>query len=223
LVASPAQAQQKAQDKKTQIEALKAQIKQLRESEKPALKQIDVKYEHILKYLDPKQVRGQLEEGVKVLRHVHEVISEGDFDYGGHRKAAQESVRAAEHQLEHAAHHHESWEARKRAAEDLRHAHEDLSKALRFSLEKYGANPTNVPQGEPESRAAANQQLVGAIGQIELTHHLLTAVDHEIRDWKEARKHLNEQREQEKHALKEQIKSTVKQLEAQIKMIEKQK
>jgi hypothetical protein len=115
----------------------KVERPRLEREEKEAMKRIDERFRHILHNLEPKQVRRQIEEALKALHHVHEIISEGHFDYGGHRKAAQESSAAAERQLRRALE-HDTHEERARAHRDLDAAYHDIEKALAFSLKKYG-------------------------------------------------------------------------------------
>jgi hypothetical protein len=161
-----------------------------------------------------------MEEGVKILKHVHEVISIGDFDYGSHRREAQGSVSAAKEHLEEALK-HDTPEQRGKAAEHLEAAHVNVKKALAFSIEKYGLNDVKKEGGEPETRAAANRQLVEELPKIEFTYHLLRAVDHEIKDYKQEKKDQLKKRDEAKHQLKEQVAAQVKPIDEQIKALKK--
>jgi len=221
LPASPAVAQKglTKKEKEAKIKALEGLIHQMHEQEKATQKQIDHRYDHIIRNLDPKEIHHQMEEAVKVLRHVHEVITTGDFDYGGHRHAAQESTKAAEHQLEKALK-HDTAEERAKASKDLLAAHTDINKALRYSVEKYGLG-TGRETGEPESRAAANRQLTESIAKIELAHHLLAAVGREITDYKQEKHDLLKQRDAEKKMVHEQYAANVKPLAEEIKALKK--
>ncbi|HJT75945.1 MAG TPA: hypothetical protein VJ739_01985 [Gemmataceae bacterium] len=222
LIAGPAFAD-KGADKKAkqaQIKQLEGQIHQAKEQEKAALKAIDQRYERLIRSMEPKAVHQQLGEALQVVRQAHGVISVGDFDYGGHRGAAQHSLKAAEHQLDRALHHDTAAE-RARAAHDLEAAHEDVSKALAYSLRKYGLGNGRKDGGEPETRAAANRQLQESVSKMEFAHHLLAAVDHEIKDYKEEKKALRHKRDAEKRTAKEQHAAQVKQLEQQIRALKK--
>jgi hypothetical protein len=101
----------------------------------------------------------------------------------------------------------------------MRIAHAELEKALRYSIEKYGVGNTTsqglgsgATKTEPETRAAANQQLVAAAAIIEKVYGLLLAVDHEIKDYELEKKLLREQRDA-------MIKKTHAEFEAKIKAL----
>ncbi len=222
-----AQNAQKAMEKKereAKIKALEEEIKKLHEQEKVGKKQLDDLYAHIIKNLDPKAVLGQLEAGARILHHIHDIISVGDFDYGGNRHAAQVAIKDAENQLR-AAIHHDTPAERGKALHDLKAAHTEIKKALEYSIKKYGlGNGTNPKdKGEPESRGAANRQLVEALGEIEQVIHLLEAVNHEIKDYNLEKKELNKQKDEKKRELHEKISAQVKVIEAEIKRLREAK
>jgi hypothetical protein len=222
VIAGPALAEkggEKKKAKEVEIKALEEQIHQLREQEKAALKGLDEHYDLIIRSIEPKEVHGQLASILVVLQNVHQIISIGDFDYGGNRHAAQESVKHAEQHVE-AALKHDTPDERHDTAESLQHAFVDVEKALTFSIEKYGTG-AGKDKGEPESRAAANAQLAAELPKIKLAYQILSAVDHEIKDFKEERHILREKRDAEKHELKEQIGAKVKGLEEEIKALKK--
>jgi len=183
---------QKAEEKKTKevlIKELDEAKKALHSHEKATLQNLDARAEFIVKHLDPKLILQHLETAAVHVKQTHELISVGEFDYGGNRGAAQKSLELAEHHL-HETIKHNSHEQRKLAAEHVLAAHTNVQKALAFSIEKYGlgANTTVKPTTEPESRAAANRQLSAALPNIEFTYHLLAATDHEIKDYHEEKK-----------------------------------
>jgi hypothetical protein len=186
----------------------------LEREENEAMKRIDERFHHIIQNLEPKQVRRQLEEGLRTLRHVHDIISEGNFDYGGNRHAAQVTIAAAEHQLKRALD-HDTHEERAKASRDLGAAHRDIEKALAYSLQKYGLG-NGKEKGEPETRAAANRQLVEALGLIENTHHLLAAVDHEIKDYEHERRELHKKKEEVKKKVHAEFEAKIKHLTEEV-------
>ncbi len=188
----------------------------LEREEKEAMKRIDERFRHILHNIEPKQVRRQIEEALKTLHHIHGIISEGHFDYGGNRKAAQESIAAVEHQLRRALE-HDTHEERARAHRDLEAAYHDIEKALAFSLKKYGLGTNRPEKGEPETRAAANRELVEALGMIENTIHLLAAVDHEIKDYEHERRELLKKQEELKVKMHREFEAKIRQLGEEIR------
>jgi hypothetical protein len=187
----------------------------LEREEKEAMNRIDERFHYVIHNLEPKQVRHQLDEALKSLRHVHAIISEGNFNYGGNRRAAQIAVAAAERQLKRALE-HDTHEERSRAARDLQAAHRDVSKALDFSLKKYGLGNGKPERGEPETRAAANRQLVESLGTIENTHHLLSAVDHEIKDYEVERREYLKKKDEVKRKVHGEFEAKRKQLSEEI-------
>jgi hypothetical protein len=226
ITAQPKNAPQKAEEKKTKevmIKELEEQKHQLHEQEKTALKTLDARYDYIIKNLDPKEIHRQLVEGAKLVHRVHEVIGIGDFDYGGHRHAAQKSLEAAEGHIHAMIAHDDTIEQRKKTAEGLLEAHTNVKKAVAFSVEKYGLGVgVGVKQAnEPEPRAAANRQLVEELPKIELTYHLVAAVDHEIKDYQVEKKELSKKRDDAKHQVREQTSTQIKQIEGQIKALKK--
>jgi hypothetical protein len=218
-------AAEKAAAKKTKevmIKELEAEKHTLHEMEKTQLHMLDVRAEEIIKYLDPKEIHRQMEEAARVVRHTHEIISIGAFDYGGNRAASQHSLEAAEHHI-HEAIKHNTHVERAKAAEHLLVAHTDVNKALVFSIKKYGLGPVVAiqPKNEPESRAAANRQLYEALPRIEFAHHLLAATDHEIKDWNLEKIQVHKNRDLAKQKLREQTALQIKQIDAQIKALKK--
>jgi hypothetical protein len=209
----------KAADKKekdAQIKALGEQIHQLREQEKAALKGVDERYNHIIRNMDPKEVHHQLEEILVVMHQVREDLGHADnLNFGGNRLRARESAEQAEHQLEKALK-HDTPEERAITAHDIKVVHEDILKGLAFSEEHplAGGGPDEL-----QRRAVANKRLVDALPVILQAHHLLVAVDHEIKDYKEEKHLLNEKRELEKKETKEQFHATIKEIEEKIKSL----
>jgi hypothetical protein len=187
----------------------------LEREEREAMRRIDERFHHVLHNLDPKQVRHQLGEALKTLRHVHAIISEGNFNYGGNRHAAQVAVAAAERQLKRALE-HDTHEERVRAAKDLQVAHRDVEKALAFSLKKYGLGNSKTQTGEPETRAAANRQLVESLGMIDNTYHLLSAVDHEIKDYEVERREYLRKKDEVKRVVHAEFEAKIRQLREEI-------
>jgi hypothetical protein len=206
----------------------KAARAQLEGEEKKRLTRIDEIYDHVIRNLDPKQVHLQMHEGLKTLRRVHEVISVGDFDYGGHRAAAQSAVAAAEKQLKLAEEHFKPEEMVK-AGKDLEAAYRDIEKALAYSVQKYGLG--NGPKGgEPETRATANRELFESLSVIENTHHLLRAVDHEIKDFEHEKRELLKRRDEKKkeareafHAMAEKLTREIHEKQHQMKQLAHEK
>ena len=192
----------------------------LEREEKEVLRHIDERFHHIIHHLEPREVHHQMEEALKTLRHVHEIVSIGNFDYGGHRKAAQDSIKAAEHQLRWALD-HDTYEERAKAARDLHAAHRDLERALAYSGNRYGFG-NGKPGGEPETRAAANRQLADAMPVIENTHHLLMAVDHEIKDYEHEKRELLKKRDEIKRKVHEEFHAQIHNLSKEIAQEEHQ-
>jgi hypothetical protein len=220
LIAGPAFAG-KGPDKKAkeaEIKALEEQLHQLHEQEKAALKGIDERYNHIIRHLDPKEVHRQLEEILVVMRQVREDLGHADnLNFGGNRLRARESAEQAEHQLEKALK-HDTPEERAITAHDIKAVHEDIVKGLAFSEEHplAGGGPDEL-----QRRAIANKRLVDALPVILQAHHLLVAVDHEIKDYKEEKHTLNKRREFEKKETKEQFHAKAKEIEEKIKSLKK--
>jgi hypothetical protein len=207
-------------EKDAQIKALEEQIHQLRGQEKAALKGIDERYGHIIRNMNPKEIHHQLEEILVVLRQVKADLGHGDeLSYGGNRIRANESIEKADHQVERALR-HDTPEERAKAAHDIGAVHEDLGKALVFSAE-HPLDGKGKAKDELERRAAENQRLIAALPTIGLAHHLLVAVDHEIKDYKEERNEVVKRRDHEKNETKEQFGRQVKALQEQIKSLKK--
>lgn len=142
------------------IKVLEEQIRQLRHNEFESMKHIDGRYDYIIRNFSPGEIHRQLEESVHVLHDAYEILGDRNYDYGGHRVAAQESVKAAENHLGQVLKHN-TPEERGLAAKDLEVAHEDIKKALVYSVKKYGidqVSPGNTAN-EKESRATANWHL----------------------------------------------------------------
>jgi hypothetical protein len=202
------------------IKALEEQIHDLRGQEKAAVKGLDERYEHLIKSMDPKEIHGQLEEILVLLRQVNVDLGRADnLNYGGHRAAARESIERADHQIDRALH-HDTAEERTKAAHDIGAVHEDLGKALEFSAE-HPLDGKGIPQVELAKRIAENRRLVDALPRIELAHHVLMAVDHEIKDYKEEKKVLHEKHKAAEKELKEQFHAKIKALEQEIKTLKK--
>jgi hypothetical protein len=60
------------------IKALEQQIHEQKEQEKAALRNLDERYEHIIKSMDPKEIHGQLEEILVLLRQVQVDLGRAD-------------------------------------------------------------------------------------------------------------------------------------------------
>ena len=83
------------------IHALEQQIHEQKEQEKAARKALDERYEHVIKSMDPKEIHGQLEEILVVLRQVRaDLGTADDLNFGGNRVHAREATEKAEHQVE---------------------------------------------------------------------------------------------------------------------------
>jgi len=217
--------QQKEAVKKTKevlIKELEEAKKVLHVQETAALKNLDARAEYIIKYLDPKALPAQLETSITLVKETHDVISIGEFDYGGNRHAAQKSLDAALHHLKETVVHN-THEQRKLAAEHLLAAHTDVKKALVYSVEKYGLGVATAtkPTTEPESRAAANRQLTAALPNIELTYYLLAAMDHEIKDFNAEKKIIHKNRDEAKKVVKAEVAVKIKEIDAEIKALRK--
>jgi hypothetical protein len=232
--------------KDVQIKAMKAQIEQLKQQEKAQLKQIDDQYkgmasnvgkqehaerrdrawlereereamkhidEHyhwMMEHMQPKQVHQQLQQALQTLRGMKTTLEQGNWDYGGNRQAARRSIGAADHQLARALE-HDTWEERARAGHDIGAAHADLGKALAYVEQKY---PNN--KGMSAGQVAATQQLTAAMPTLEQTHHLLTAVDHEIKDFEHEKQALWQKREAEKKQKHEEFQAKIRELGKEI-------
>jgi hypothetical protein len=202
------------------IKAIEKEIHDLREQEKAALKGLAEKYAHIIKSMDPKEIRGQLEEILVLLRQVQIDLGAADeLYYGGHRAAARESIKKADHQIGEALAHDTATE-RAKAAHDIGAVHRDLGEALAFSA-THPLDGKGLPAVELAKRAAENQRLVDALPRIGLAHNVLMAVDHEIKDYKEEKKLLHEKHEAAAKEMKEQYHAKIEQLEAQLKAAKK--
>jgi hypothetical protein len=202
------------------IKALENQIHELREQEKAALKGLDEKYEHIIKSMGPKEIHGQLEEILVLLRQVQIDLGRADeLNYGGHRAAARESIEKADHQIDKALK-HDTAEERAKAAHDIGAVHKDLGEALAFSAE-HPLDGKGKTADELARRAAENQRLIDALPRIEMAHHVLMAVDHEITDYKAEKKALHEKHEAAEKEVKEQFHAKIKKLQEQIKALKK--
>jgi hypothetical protein len=202
------------------IHALEQQIHEQKEQEKAALKALDARFEHVIKSMDPKEIRGQLEEILVLLRQVQVDLGRGDeLNYGRNRVRAREAIEKADHQVDRALH-HDTWEERARAAHDIGAVHEDLGKALAFSAE-HPLDGKGIPAVELAKRAAENQRLVDALPRIELAHHVLVAVDHEVKDYKEEKKVVHEKHEAARKELKEKFHAKIKELEEQVRALKK--
>jgi hypothetical protein len=202
------------------IKALENQIHELREQEKAALKGLSEKYAHIIKSMDPKEIRGQLEEILVLLGQVQIDLGHGDeLNYGGNRIRAHESLEKAAHQVE-AALHHDTWEERAKAAHDIGAVYVDLEKALVFSA-AHPLDGKGIPAVELEKRVAENRRLVDALPRIGLAHNVLMAVDHEVKDYKAEKNILHEKHEAAAKQMKEQYHAKIEQLEEQLKAAKK--
>jgi hypothetical protein len=224
VVACPAFAGKPAKDAKKAgdiaIKALEEQIHDLRGQEKAALKSLDERYAHIIKSMDPKEIHNQLEGMLVLLQEVKADLGPPDeLNYGGNRLRARESIDTAEHQVKKALH-HDTAEERARAATDIGAVHVDLGKALAFSAE-HPLDGKGIPQVELAKRAAENQRLVDALPRIEMTHHVLMAVDHEIADYKAEKVQIQEKHEAAKKEMKEEFRAKFKELEEQVKTLKK--
>jgi hypothetical protein len=216
-----AQLKQIDQQFKTQVAGLgKAEGKErgergrLEAEEKAAMKRIDERFHYIIEHLDRKHVRQELEALRRTVHEVHEVLTVGDFDYGGNRIAARRSLSAAERRLGEALE-HDNFDNRAHAAKDLRVAAVDLEKALNYSISKYGLG-TGVAKGEPESRAAANVQMANSFVVIEKGHHWLAAIDHEIKDVEFEKRELLKKRDVVKRQTHEEFQAKIKLLGSEI-------
>jgi hypothetical protein len=204
--------------KHEKIKQLEATIRELREEERFTIKMIDDRFNFAINYLEPEKVKGRLEEMVRTLRHVHEeVLREGDVDFAGHRKVAQEAVKTAKNQLEKTIKHNTADE-REKAAHNLKVAHLEIGKALKYSLENFGSEKAKP---ETEARKVANGELREAKWQIEFTEHLLKVVHYEIKDFPAERKKLEARRESEKKSTREQYGATIGKLEAELRALKK--
>ena len=225
LVASPAFAEKGGGKKAAEIKALEGQIHQLRDQEKAAIKAIDEHFAHIIRNMDPKEVHNQLEEILGVLHQVKDLLSlhgngtPDHLNYDDYRAKAHESIDRAEHQVDRALH-HDTAEERARAGHDIGRVHEDLSKALAFSREHPDAVDGKSKE-DLERRAVENQHLTDALPKIEMAHHLLMAVDHEITDYQQEKHDLRAKRNAKKEETKKQFRDKIKALEEQIAALKK--
>lgn len=226
-IVSPAigrSADKKAQ-KEAEIKALEEKIHQLPEKEKAALKKIDARYDHIIRNMDPKEIHNQLEEILGVLHQLKDLLSLHDngsddhLNYNHDRAKAAKSIERADHQVEKALH-HDTAEERARAAHDIGAVHEDLSKALAFS-QAHPAAVDGKSKEEMERRAVENQHLTDALPKVEMAHHLLMAVDHEISDYKAEKAELHKKREAEKKETKAKFEAKRKELEKKLNALKK--
>jgi hypothetical protein len=197
---------------------LKAERGRVEAEEREAIKRVDERYHYIIHHLEPKQIRAEIEQAIVILRRVHSILEIGDFDYGGHRHAAQEATKNAEHQLRRMLE-HDTFEERVKAGRDLHAAHVDIVKALEYSLRKYGLGDVNS-KNEPEPRIAANRQLVECIPAIENAHHLLMSIDHEVKDVDREKRELHEKFELEKRKIHEQAHVRIEKIDARLHEIE---
>jgi hypothetical protein len=238
LIAIPAFADKAADQKKeaekrakeAKVKAVEEKIHHLHDHEKSALKGIDERYAHTIRSLDPKEVHHQLEEILVELRKVQDSLPvehnplqddgiRDGLDYGGYRIKAHASIEKADHQVERALK-HDTPEERGKAAHDIGAVHEDLNAALIFSRE-HPLDGHGKTKDELERRAVENQRLTDALPQIEQAHHLLSAVDHEIKDYDKEKNDLRKKRDQEKKETRERIQGKIKQLEEQLNALKK--
>jgi hypothetical protein len=224
-IAQPKNAQKAAEKKAKEltIKEFEEQKFMLREQEKMLVRNLEVRFDFIINNLDPKEIHKQLEEGAKIVRHVREVIGIGEFDYGGNRQAAEKSLEAAESHIKSLIEKGDNLEQRKKAAVSLLESHSHVKKALTYSIKKYGLSVENeIKQGdEPESRATANRHLAESLPKIELTYHLLSAVNHEIKDYQQERNELSKKRDDAINHVRVQISAKIKQIDVQIKALKK--
>ncbi len=166
--------------------------------------------------MDPKEIRGQLEETLVLLQQVKADLGHADeLNYGGNRVRARDSADKAEHQIERALH-HDTWEERAKAAHDIGAVHEDLGKALVFSAE-HPLDGKGIPQVELAKRVAENQRLVDALPRIAAAHSVILAVDHEVKDYNEEKKALHEKHKAAAKQMKEQYHAKIEALEEQLR------
>ena len=119
LIVSPAfvQSAEKKAQKEAEIKSLEEQIHNLREKEKHALKALDENYEKFVHNYDPKEIHGQLEEILGVLRQANDLLSvhgngaADHLNYNGDRGKARESIERAKRQVKKALD-HDTWEER---------------------------------------------------------------------------------------------------------------
>jgi len=199
-----------------QLQAAKQKRSGVEQQVKVAVKQIEQRFEHIISNMEPKQVAEQMKQSLQALQKVKEVWKGANPDYGGYWKAAQDTVNAAEVQLKLAGK-NETPPARAAAGRDLGLAHHALERALDYSRKHYGPGK---PMSMPESQARSDQQLEQTLPILEKSHHLLQAVDHEIKDFKQEKQQILARRNvqiqeahQPIHVLNKQIQSGEQQLQ----------
>jgi hypothetical protein len=209
--------------KEFQIRELESKKPEVREREKIEHHILDERFHNILKYIDPKEIHNQLIEGERIARHVREVISIGDYDYGGHRIAAIKHLEHAEHQLHEAVLHPGVLAERAKAMANVLDAHTHVKKALEYSIVKYGLGVDTALKAptEPESRAAVNRQLAVELPKIEFTYYLLVAVNHEIKDYEIEKRELLNRLNAEKHNVTERINGVIKAIDHEIGLLHK--
>ncbi len=201
--------------------------------EKETLKHIDEKFEHIIKNLAPKEVHHQLEEILKTLEHIRVSVSghnddhlNDDLNFHG-RGTVMDSVGKAEKQVKEALH-HDTPEERRKADEAIQAAHKELDHCL--SMKGVVKGPEKgTAQGAAEI-AATTQLLHEDVAKLEHLHHLLQAVDHEIKDYEHEKKELLKKKEDEKkhkreefHHKREHLEKEIHQQQEHVKQLEHQK
>ncbi len=196
----------------------------LEHEEREALKHIDERFDHIIRHLDPKEVHHQLEEALHTLRHIRETMppsGKDDLNYDGLRAAAHRRIEAAEHQLRRTLE-HDTHEERAKAARDIHDAHVDIEKALSYSLKKHAAGGKTTPEKEKQY-AAVNQLLQQDLPMLDRTHHLLMAVDHEIKDYEHEKRELRRKRDEIKKQVHEDFHARIQHLDKEIAQEEHQR
>jgi len=197
----------------------------LEHEEKEALKHIDERFHHIIHHLEPKEVHHQMEEALHTLRHIRETMSPSghdDLNYDGLRAAAHRRIEGAEHQLKRTLE-HDTHEERAKAGRDLHDAHVDIEKALAYSLKKHApVNGKTTPERE-KRYAAVNQLLQEDLPMLDHTHHLLMAVDHEIKDYEHEKRELLKKRDEIKRKVHEDFHARIHNLGKEIAQEEHQK
>jgi hypothetical protein len=208
--------------KDEKIKVLEGKINQLQGQRVAAVKSIDAHYGNIIRSLEPKEVQTQLKETLVVLRQLNDglFLRQDGLDYGGNRVKARASIEQADHQIEKALK-HDAAEERAKAAHDVGVVYEDLGAALAFSKE-HPLDGQGSAKGELERRAVENEKLMTeSLPKIEQAHHLLLAVDHEIKDYSEEKNALRQKRDNEKNKTRQQFNAQIKNLQDEINVLKK--
>jgi hypothetical protein len=215
---------------KMQVEALHKQKgalettwKEKLEREKAlAVKRIEDRFAYIIKYDNPIQVWGQLDQAAKTLRRVRDHLKTDNPDYGGNRVAAIRSLSRAVADLQNRLNTHRWLRGeREGTVKNLQWAEKDLKNALAYSANKWGIG---TPKGMPKAQAASNKQLADGLTTIDHTRGLVLHAQWEERVDKTWREGIRKREAKEIHETKASFNAKIKSVDREVAQnIEQQK